>query len=180
MNNTNTPKEIDNDVIDFCKSIASNSIPEYVPLRPELGCIINECYDNVEKKVKKCGGKRQLGWRIQVIPDPYPKYMIEAVHHAIWVSESNEKIDITPQPDSASSIVFLSDETTTLGKYRIGEKYQALMDCPLVKEYVKLCNLESTEYFSKTLLSRQPGIPQELTLKQHILLQQIAKKHFRS
>lgn len=179
MNTTNTPKEIDNSVIEFCKSISPYSTPEYVNLRPERWCKQNECYDNVEQKIKDCGGTRQLGWRIQVIPDPYPKYMIEAVHHAIWISETGKKIDITPQQDSASRIVFVSDDSTQLGEYRVGEKYHALLDCPLVKEYVRLCNVESEKYVSKTELIKQPKIPSGLMEKQSRLLAQIFMKYGR-
>lgn len=177
MNSTNTPKEINNTVIDFCKSITPYSIPEYVQLRPESWCKENECYDNVKKKVEDCGGKRQLGWRIQVMPDPLPKFMIEAVHHAIWITETGEKVDITPQPDSASRIVFVSDDSTKFGKYRIGEKYQALFKCPIVNEYVRLCNLESAEYISKTELNKQPKVPAGLIMKQKQLTMQILLKH---
>lgn len=177
MISNNTPKRIDDDVIAFCKSITPYSIPEYVPLCPEIWCIENDCYDNVKRKVKTNGGKRQLGWRIQAIPEPLPKFMIEAVHHAIWITGSNEKIDITPQPHSANRIVFLPDDITPLGKYRIGEKYYALLDCPLVNEYVRLCNLESTEYTSKTKLSKQPKVPQELLIRQKDLFSQILLKY---
>jgi hypothetical protein len=175
--NNNTPKEIDNAVIDFCKSITPYSIPEYVQLCPESWCIENECYDNVKQKVNAFSGKIQLGWRIQVVPDPLPKFMIEAVHHAIWISETGEKIDITPQPHSADRIVFVSDNSTKLGKHRIGEKYYALLNCPIVNEYVRLCNLESVEYVSKTKLIEQPNIPQKLLMVQQELLLKIVKKH---
>lgn len=173
----NTPKEIDDVVMIFCKSITPDSIPEYVPLRPESWCIVDECYNNVKQKVKDSGGKRQLGWRIQVVPDPLPRFMIEAVHHAIWILETGEKVDITPQSYSASSIVFLSDDSIKLGKYRIGERYHALLDCPLVNEYVRLCNLESAEYVSKTKLNKQPNVPPELSMKQKELFEQIILKH---
>lgn len=179
MNINNTPKKIDDGIMKFCETIASNSIPEYVPVHPESWCIAFECYDNVERKVKECGGMRQLGWRIQAIPDPFPKYMVEAVHHAIWISESGKKIDITPQSHSASKIVFLPDDLTKLGKYRIGEKYYALFDCPIVNEYVRLCNLESSEYFSKTKSNKQPRIPSQLTRKQQELQAQILMKYSR-
>lgn len=174
---TNTPKEIDKSVIDFCKSITRKSIPEYVELRPEPWCRENECYDNVENKVKSFGGKRQLGWRIQVIPDPLPKFMIEAVHHAIWISDKGEKIDITPQPASARKIVFVADDSIKLERFRIGEKYHALINCPIVNEYVRLCKLESTHYVSKTELINTPKIPEKLKEQQDVLLPQIMMKH---
>jgi hypothetical protein len=174
---TNTPKKIDDSVIDFCKSLSPNSVPKLVNVRPEPWCLQNHCYDNVQKKVEHSGGKRQLGWRIQVVPDPLPKFMIEAVHHAIWISETGERIDITPQPASSHRIVFVSDDSTPLGNYRIGEKYRALIKCPLVHEYVRLCNLESDEYTSKTELKNRPNVPAWLTQKQEKLLPQIIAKH---
>lgn len=172
---TNTPKKIDESVIDFCKFLSPNSVPEWVNVRPEPWCLENNCYDNVQKKVEHFGGKRQLGWRIQVVPDPYPKFMIEAVHHAIWITETGERIDITPQ--SSHRIVFVSDDSTPFGKYRIGEKYRALINCPLVHEYVRLCNLESDVIISKTKLKNVPKVPALLLNQQKLLRGQIFLKH---
>lgn len=179
MNYFNTPKRIDHTVIKFCKSISPHSKPEYIQLRPELWCRPNDCYNNVEQKVAKYGGKRQLGWRIQVIPDPNPKFMIEAVHHAIWITATGQKIDITPQPNVVGKIVFVSDDITKLENHRVGEKYQALLDCPIVHEYVGLCNLESEHYTSKTKLIKQPKPPVELLMKQEQLKDLIFRKHGR-
>lgn len=177
MDFCNIPKKINADVINFCKTISEKSSPEFVQLRPESWCKMNECYDNVEQKIKVCGGKRQLGWRIQIMPDPLPKYMIEAIHHAIWVSESGKKVDITPIPVLTNRIIFLPDESTVFNEYRVGEKYYALIDCPLVKEYVRLCNFESTEFINKTKLDDQPNIPKELLVQQSMLQSLIVKKH---
>lgn len=102
---------------------------------------------------------------------------MEAIHHAIWISETGKKIDITPLFVSANQIVFLPDESTIFNEYRIGEKYYALIDCPLVKEYVRLCNLESTEYVNKTKLNEQPNVPKELLAQQSKLQSQIIQKH---
>ena len=176
MQPINTPKKIDASVKEFSKLIVPESTPEYVRVCSESWCKPNECYNNVLEKVQKSGGKRQLGWRIQVVPDPLPKFMIEAVHHAIWITEEGEKIDITPQPNSGGKIVFLPDNSTELGEYRIGEKYHALFDWPEVIEYVRFCNLESTEYVNKTKLDKQPKIPKEITKQQEYYYQKIIEK----
>lgn len=176
MQQINTPQIIDASVINFCKSIAPGATPEYIQVCPGFWCRQNECYNNVKRRVKRHGGKRQLGWRIQMPPDPLPKYMIEAVHHAIWITEEGEKIDITPQPNSGGKIVFLPDDSIELGEFRIGEKYQALFDWQEVIEYVRLCNLESIEYVNKTKLNKSPKIPKNITKQQGNLLQQIMIK----
>lgn len=173
----NIPQKIDKNILDFSRTIAPKSDPEFIPLKPELWCRMNECYNNVLNKIKICGGKRQLGWRIQMVPDPFPKFMLEAIHHAIWISESGEKIDITPIDAVTEQIIFLPDDDTIFNEYRIGEKYYALIDCPLVNEYVRLCNLESSEYISKTKLVDKPNIPEKLTLQQSILQIQILNKY---
>lgn len=172
----NTPKRIDDTVKQFCKSIAPNSKPKYIRVCPETWCKQNDCYNNVMQKVAESGGKRQLGWRIQAVIDPLPKYMIEAVHHAIWITEDGERIDITPQPNAGNRIVFLPDDSINLEEYRIGEIYQALFDWPEVIEYIRLCNLESTEYINKTKLNEQPQIPQNLLTKQDFYLQKIINR----
>lgn len=177
MNSSNTPTQIDNVISEFCKSITTRSNPEYVKLVPESWCKEDECYSNVKEKVKQFGGKRQLGWRIQIQHNPVPNFMLEAIHHAIWITVDGEKIDITPQPMSANQIVFLPDDKTILGDFRIGEKYQALLDCSLVTEFVNLCNLESKKYINRAKLNQPYVTPFEMLQKQHELLGKIIMKH---
>ncbi|OMF88332.1 hypothetical protein [Paenibacillus sp. FSL R7-0337] len=173
MSRINVPRQIDDTVINFCKSISPKEQPEYIKVIPEKWTKKNECYDNVQQMVQQFGGKRQLGWRIQVVPDPSPKFMIEAVHHAIWIKDNGEKVDVTPQISITKGIVFVADDVTKFGKYRIGEKYQALIDHPLVHEYIALCNKESEEYTNKTLLDDRPNIPMSIRSSQEQLKQAI-------
>lgn len=166
----NTPKVIDDVVIGFCTSIVKRSKPEYVKVNVEIDAKANFCYENVMKKIKNSGGRRQLGWRIQI-----NQIMIEAIHHAIWISDDGEKLDVTPQEEN-DAIVFLPDNETLLGEYKIGEKYQALVEDPCVIKYIELCQKES-EYKSKTKLSDKPKIPENLKVEMKELEKQIRKKY---
>ena len=87
-----TPIEITEQIITLCKEIDKSQKPYRVPVKPENWAEPGECFFNVKTKVEKDGGQIQFGWTIR----EWPKIMIEAEFHAIWISPENTPIDITP------------------------------------------------------------------------------------
>jgi hypothetical protein len=85
----------------------------------------------------------QLGWMIWIRPN----ILLNAAAHAIWVSETDEKLDITPKYED--KILFLHDDTLAFSGYRIGSKYKALTASPLVEEFIRLLEKQS-EIISQT------------------------------
>lgn len=149
------PKTIDEKMKKFCKSI-SNIEPLYVDVHPVSGAMEDFCYENVYRQVKLYGGELLPGWRIQLCPNLW----VEAVHHAIWISDSSERVDITPQ--GSNRILFLPDIVTQPRGYKIGEKYAVLTDDSLVVKFIKLCNKESAKYISRTRACDDVNVPLKL------------------
>jgi hypothetical protein len=93
---TTTPKEITPEVERLCQQLGATSImylePPYITDRNQTW--LQECHHNVRTRVKNHGGSFQYGW-------------------IIWETANVYLIEITPQPDNESKIVFASVENRT-------------------------------------------------------------------
>lgn len=76
-----------------------------VPVRIDSKSKYRNCYQNVQSKIEKNGGRIQCGWTITE-----NELMCEAVHHAVWENEKGELIDITPKSEIIAHILFIPDD----------------------------------------------------------------------
>lgn len=127
------PTDITDSVLKLCKSICANS-PVYIPVAPENGATINECFENVENVVKQRGGTSISGWAIWQMAN----ILVEAEAHSVWKSDNGELVDVTPHADGESKILFLPDDNVKYNGENIGNIRMALTKSPLVKEYIEL------------------------------------------
>jgi len=138
MHNTTTPPKITNAIIKLCREINENEQPYYVPIRPESSCQTNECFWNVKKKIKQCGGKVQHGWTIW----EWPRILVEAEFHAIWVSPENTLLDITPKEYNVQRILFLPDNKQeydfSKDGVRISNIRKPLLNHPLILDFIEI------------------------------------------
>jgi hypothetical protein len=135
-------KAISKDMIRFCKSITPDSTPEYIMVCPDDNSMENKCFDNVYRRIRSNSGKMVLGWGIAKIRNLY----LEAECHAIWMTDTGKKVDITPwsnygeSDDIVDTRLFLPDDSLT--PPRAGStnsiRHMALTDSPLVIEYIGL------------------------------------------
>ena len=154
-----TPNINEGEVKAFCAQIQPDSKPMMVYVRSEPKFKANFCYDNVKLKMSHDGGRILTGWRIWKCPNLW----MEAIHHAVWVSEELEIVDVTPQDEKV--ILFLPDKPLETNGCKVGEKYFAIADDPLIKEYVELCQKESDNYKSKTPFLEDVRVPDNLSLQ---------------
>jgi hypothetical protein len=103
--NTDTPENINESVLSFCHEIVPDAEPEFVKVIPEPYSVLNDCFNNVNNKIKSDGGSIQYGWQIWLWAGTF----IEAEFHALWVSNDNQYIDITPKDIPTERIVFVPD-----------------------------------------------------------------------
>jgi hypothetical protein len=104
------PSSITKAVLAFCGSIRHASKPVYLPIRPEPGSVVRECFDNVRRKVEREGGRIQFGWEIYQWPGVY----IEGEHHAVYEGPNGPPwLDITPAPEETpqQTRLFLPDDS---------------------------------------------------------------------
>ena len=96
MKTPRVPDRITSPIRRLCNRIAPGETPVYVKVIVESGTDVNDCFINVENKIKRDGGKVQYGWVIWYLPG----ILMEAEFHAIWISPKGESIDISPHPIS--------------------------------------------------------------------------------
>lgn len=91
-----------------------------------------------KKKIGICEGRIQYGWTIW----EWPRIMIEAEFHAIWISPDNIPIDITPNEYNVRRILFLPDDTRQYDfnkeGMRIDNVRRPLCDNQLVHDFIKI------------------------------------------
>ncbi len=104
-----TPASITEIVTSFCKEIDAASTPVFVAIQDTEGCYASDCFGNVHRRVQSRGGLIQHGWIIWLDPNK----LIEAEFHAVWTDPDGRFIDITPNRDGESTILFLPDSTLT-------------------------------------------------------------------
>jgi len=135
---TFAPPRISRAITQLCAKIDNTQTPYYVPVRPESWAEPKECFENVRKKVEKRGGRIQFGWSIW----EWPKVIIEAEFHAIWISSKEAHIDITPKPMLIGVILFLPDSKReydyTADFQRIDNIRRPLSNDPNVLDFIKV------------------------------------------
>ena len=93
MSDTITPPEIDDEVLSLCRDVVSDEEPKYVPVRSESWAKLDECFNNIEEKVKRDNGERVLGWGIWL----RPTVLVEAEFHSVWKSPAGREPDLQHQ-----------------------------------------------------------------------------------
>jgi hypothetical protein len=97
-----TPPVISPAVNEFAAALDGEA-PRYVPVINDLNGLYGWCSDGVLEKIHKDGGTIRFGWTIW----EWPRIMLTAEFHAVWVSPQEELIDITPKPHGEERIVFV-------------------------------------------------------------------------
>lgn len=116
------PKLIKPHVIKFCRRIVRNSIPSYLPTRPDKHGEPLNCFSIVEEKIKKEGGEAIIGWAIW----EWPKVIIEAEFHCAWKNTDGKIIDITPRDPPIKRVLFIEDPRKKYEGFQIDNIRQAL------------------------------------------------------
>lgn len=135
MTFSTTPRGLTKTVRAFCGEVEFGKEPVYVAVDPQADAKENDCFVNVERKVKDAGGTCQYGWVIW----EWEGVMLEAEFHAIWVSQDGKRLDVTPKADHETRILFLPSDMhwqrTPICNIR-----KALWDNPHVHEFIRLHN----------------------------------------
>ena len=131
---TRTPPEITKQLVSLAARVAPGQTPLYVPVHPEAGAQVNECFPNVEAKVQRDGGAIVHGWQLW----EWPNVLIEGEFHAVWRSPGGDLIDITPKADGEGRILFVPDERRTFRGVSIDNVRMALRNDLLIHHFIKI------------------------------------------
>ncbi|MEN2402318.1 SEC-C domain-containing protein [Flavobacterium sp. MC2016-06] len=129
--NKKTKVEDKTNIEKLIEKLKVNSQPVTVPVIPETYSKELQCYYNVEQKIEKDGGKIHYGWNIHQLAT-----LIEGEHHAVWENDKGELIDITPNQDRTTEILFCSDEKTTYSGVNIGNIRMNITDNKMVDDII--------------------------------------------
>lgn len=131
---TDTPNEIDENVLNFCKFVSPRQKPFYVACKPDINAARDECFENVRIKVSDCGGEQIFGWQVWLWPDT----LIEAEFHSVWQLPDKTFLDITPKDIETPRILFLKDPDRTYEGEDIDNIRLPLRDDRLVRDFISL------------------------------------------
>lgn len=129
-----TPEFLTNEIRDLCREVDSSQRPVYVSVKPEAGCSLGECLENVQRKVETSGGGLQHGWNIRI----WPMVLLDAQFHVVYVNPPGTYLDITPTENEVNRILFLPDTLRVFSDERVHNRRIALNDDPDVQEYIAL------------------------------------------
>ena len=108
-----TPPSITEQIIDCCRKVCPDTEPVYVAVSPQSYAVTGRCFENIRNHIEKNGGNIQHGWTLWEMPN----LLCTFEFHAVWVTDQDNFIDITPTADGESTILFLPDnQRRFLGK----------------------------------------------------------------
>ncbi|WP_426330135.1 hypothetical protein [Pedobacter sp. R-06] len=130
-----------------------------VPVQPENDAQLNNCFQNVAKKVAESGGSVCYGWA--VLPQTH---MLEAEKHAIWQSPEGEYIDITPRSFPVSVMQFLIDDEFQYKGQIVGNIRINVSGNKVVDDWIFVCEAIDVIYsdYADRIDEHRVTIPQEI------------------
>jgi hypothetical protein len=150
-----SPTETDKFVEKLLTKITSEYEPEQVPVILETYAKRNNCYLNVDEKVKRDGGKAHYGWTIY-----QTDILCEAERHAVWENDEGDLIDITPRDIDLQQIMFVSDNDFVYTGQLVDNIRVNITDNPIVDDFILVCvNLEELYTFGQRVNDEQMNIP---------------------
>lgn len=98
------PFKINKQVKNLMDKLNAEFEPEFVPVIIEPYAKMQQCFGNVEAKIKRDGGSSHYGWAVW-----QSDIICEGERHAVWKSPEGNLVDITPRDTAIDKIFFISD-----------------------------------------------------------------------
>jgi hypothetical protein len=133
---SSTPSALTAEVLSFYHSVCPGMLPRYVAVQPLEGAEIGECFPLVDKLVAERNGSACYGWRIW----EWPRVMIEAEFHAVWMDPEGALRDHSPTVPPENRILFLQDFSRRYVGLQVNNIRRNLSASPLVDEFFECCD----------------------------------------
>lgn len=130
---TVTPALPSEPITKLCADISTDQVPVYVDVIRDTGAAINECFQNVSRKVASDGGSMVIGWSIWETPGLF----VEAEFHAVWQAPTGDLVDITPRPNLSNRILFLPQPAAVYSERQVNNIRRAITDDAEVEAYLR-------------------------------------------
>lgn len=137
---TSTPKEITRAVRRLVEKVTPNGHAEYLLVQPELYAVVNECFPNVEAKVARDGGQMICGWQFW----EWPRVLVEAEFHAVWLSPNGDLIDITPKLHGETRILFVADKRRIYAGVTVDNVRMPLRDDQIIHHFIEVSEAKAS------------------------------------
>ena len=131
---TTTPPAISRNVRRLIERVVPGATGEYLTVQPALSAVANECFPNVQAKIRNAGGRMLCGWQIW----EWPHVLIEAEFHAVWVSSHGELVDITPKQHEEARILFVPNPKLAYSGLVRDNVRMAVRDDQLVHDFISV------------------------------------------
>jgi hypothetical protein len=153
MLKTVTPVLPSEPITKLCSDISPGHAPVYVDVTPDAGSEVNECFQNVGRRVASDGGCMVIGWSIWETPNLF----VEAEFHAVWSSPTGDLVDVTPKPNLSNRILFLPQPGAVYSERQVNNIRYAIADDTEVEAYFRAHN-DKFEFLNRGVRAEQHGM----------------------
>ena len=153
-----TPDKISSHVLEFCRTIAPESTPVYVPVFPVKSAVLGKAFYFVREYAEQTQtGRAQTGWTIWEWPD----MALEAEHNCVYDAQDGGSLrELAPYPERR--ILFLPDDAATYDLEAFGwprkSVRSALRPESVVHEYLGTLEMRDDFVRAKLPLSNRFGV----------------------
>ena len=134
MRKETTPASINEMLSGLCHDLNPDTPPLWVKVIPEKWAIQNECFPNVQEKIRKDGGSCVNGWAIW----QWANMLITAEAHSVWQGDEDVLVDITPHNHNENKILFVPDSNVIFEGVVIPNKYAPMTSSPKISYLIDL------------------------------------------
>lgn len=170
-----TPPVLTPMLISLCHDLNPDVPPMWVDVVAEKGALQNECFPNVEQKIKKDGGGQVNGWVIW----QWANMMIEAEAHSVWKSDAGTLLDITPHNYGEQRVLFVPDENIKYQGCIIPSKRAPMTASQKIARLIDLLNARDF-LFEKSGTRRTCALPEPMYLEIQSILAEVKQKASRN
>ena len=129
---TRTPPVITKQLLNLAANLARGQTPIYLQVQSETDAKANECFQNVQSKIRRENGSIVYGWQLW----EWQHILVEAEFHAVWRSPTGELTEITPKQDNEERILFLPDPVRVYHGVTVDNVRVPLRDDALIHHYI--------------------------------------------
>jgi hypothetical protein len=134
MYTTTTPPRIAPGVRRLIETLTPGGEARYLAVRPEPGAAVNGCFSNVRAKRARDGGRMLCGWQLW----EWPRVLVEAEFHAVWLSPQGRMEEITPKPHGEAAVLFVPDDRRRYEGRVVDNVRMALEDDQLIEDFIRV------------------------------------------
>jgi hypothetical protein len=134
----NTPSAISTEIRALCSELVPNQEPEFIRVTPIPDADPLDCFVTVARYAEQHGGSVCYGWQIW----EWPRVMVEAEFHAVWLDSDGRFHDITPKQIPVNRILFLPDPGRKYDGRQVNNVRRPLLHDAEMISYIDACNKE--------------------------------------